>query len=78
MIVNGVVANTTCPTGVICSNQNPDVEDPLGGENVDMNCTDTTYLPGDGTASESSVWLDWDSCPDGMAICGIRYFIIWS
>jgi len=78
---DGATFVNECDPGIICRNSTFDSSDPMGGLNLDMKCTDGTLLEGDGIdASEvplvaglsTTEWSDFNDCPAGMAICGIR------
>lgn len=77
----GATFEEICPTGTICRNSTIAASDPMGGLNMDMGCTDETEISGDGiTQAEvpliagevTTFWSDWNECPVGYAICGIR------
>jgi len=71
-----VGANLTCPTGVICRPPTSVGYDPSGGLNLGMRCIDLVTLPGDGISQtelpDFSSWSNFETCPDGSAICGIK------
>jgi len=69
-------ANFTCPDGIICRPPTSVGYDPSGGLNLGMRCVDLVTLPGDGIAQteipDFSSWSDFETCPGGYAICGLK------
>jgi len=65
----------TCPDGIKCSTSYSDVNDPVGGMNLNTNCTDGTTLNGAALAqtekADTATWSAWQGCETGFAICGL-------
>eukprot|EP00092_Neocalanus_flemingeri_P005010 GFUD01005387.1.p1 GENE.GFUD01005387.1~~GFUD01005387.1.p1 ORF type:complete len:334 (+),score=32.88 GFUD01005387.1:44-1045(+) len=78
---DGATFEEICPVGTICRNSTIAASDPMGGLNMDMECSDGKQLSGDGVMPEeialidgqvTTQWSQWTTCPAGYAICGIR------
>jgi len=81
MLDNGDNGGTTvaCPEGIICNGGGSTASgnDPAGGVNMDVRCSDGTELLGNsgislGDKAGFYSLSDWEECPAGTAVCGIR------
>merc|ERR1712223_203151 len=78
---NGGAGGTTvaCPDGIICNGGGSTAagNDPVGGVNMDARCSDGTELLGNSgiSAGDKAGYYslsEWEECPTGSAVCGIR------
>jgi len=81
MTDNSADGGTTvaCPEGIICNGGGSTASgnDPAGGVNMDVRCSDATELIGNsgislGDKAGFYSLSDWEECPAGSAVCGIR------
>jgi len=75
----GGTTAAACPDGIICIAGGSTVNgnDPAGGLNMDVRCSDGTDLLGNSGISVEDKpghysLSDWERCPVGSAVCGIR------